>query len=758
MKNARTIRAICALAITAFAFGAQATPPPGPVGSVGLYYTMTSDPTTGSGYAAPLWQIGYRTDVSPTQFCFKFGNANTAWACTGSGGGGSGTISGSGTANITTKWTGPSTIGNGWAHDDGSAWGSASIFTIDEVSGNTLIGGSLTATAAQSELGNLNIGILSPSSITGTVNNYSPTGWSNKATTVIEVQLSAAATLTGLQALNPGSTVSLCNMSPTFDLTINDESGLSTAANRIENAGGFIKLAHHNANPEPECANYVYDGTITRWMNTSTTASTLHVLTLTSGFTVQSSGAAIAGGLQATQASAFAASVADVTATMAGSTFDTTAGPLQGTSINCTANATRLAGANNLTNVCGQFTASGGQINDAIVTLAGNNIFNESSGTSTFDGNLLMGAAGAVIELIQASGASSTPKITAFAGNPNGTVSGTSGDFLIDTSTPAIWQSTGGTAWTEGGGSGVTGGGTAPDMTIWTGANSVGNYAGSASTVCTVGQFVTTASLSGSGALTATCAAAAGGGTLTGVGTAPDLMEWTGTTVAGNYAGSAATACSAGSAATSATLSGSGALTTTCSAFTTGVTGAGMTTSSGAVAFKFAGTAPIFGLGKDGACAFDGVTTPVAGATLSGSTYTLTRPVWCSGGTIATGVTVKLAGYPYMDNGTGTLSGTAHILADGNSAITSSPGGATAGSWFSGTLAGGAVGAIGNSSTAALCNPWLTTISGGTAGSIGGTGGTGGTGAGGGGGGASATNVGFAGGGVTAGPRLPAET
>jgi hypothetical protein len=47
-----------------------------------------------------------------------------------------GGVFGTGTANRTTKWSGASTVGNGWASDDGTTWGSAGIFTITEASGN----------------------------------------------------------------------------------------------------------------------------------------------------------------------------------------------------------------------------------------------------------------------------------------------------------------------------------------------------------------------------------------------------------------------------------------------------------------------------------------------------------------------------------------------------------------------------------------------------------------------------------------------
>jgi hypothetical protein len=67
----------------------------------------------------------------------------------------------------------------------------------------------------------------------------------------------------------------------------------------------------------------------------------------------------------------------------------------------------------------------------------------------TFGGNSILLTAGTYYQLVQASGTAASPKELAFAGNPNGTVSGTKGDLLLDVTTPAIWQSTGGTTWTE---------------------------------------------------------------------------------------------------------------------------------------------------------------------------------------------------------------------------------------------------------------------------------------------------------------------
>lgn len=64
-------------------------------------------------------------------------------------------------------------------------------------------------------------------------------------------------------------------------------------------------------------------------------------------------------------------------------TFDTTAGALFTWAIRASATATRSAGANNLTNICGEFTATGAQSNIALQTIDGNVRLNTVSGTTT---------------------------------------------------------------------------------------------------------------------------------------------------------------------------------------------------------------------------------------------------------------------------------------------------------------------------------------------------------------------------------------
>lgn len=75
-----------------------------------------------------------------------------------------------------------------------------------------------------------------------------------------------------------------------------------------------------------------------------------------------------------------------------------------------------------------------------------------------------------------------------------------------------------------------------------------------------------------------------------------------------------------------------------------------------------------FGDSSDGAGVADG-STALAGATLSGSTYTLTRDVYYTNLTVSTAVTINPAGYRIFGTGTLTANGTAHINGDGNAGL-----------------------------------------------------------------------------------------
>ena len=117
----------------------------------------------------------------------------------------------------------------------------------------------------------------------------------------------------------------------------------------------------------------------------------------------------------------------------------------------------------------------------------------------------------------------------------------------------------------------------------------------------------------------------------------------------------------------------------------------------------------IYGDGSDGAATCDGSATP-AGTSKSGSDYTLTRDVYWSSLAMSTGTTLKTAGFRAFVNGTGTLTGTAHIHADGFAAAGGAPG--AGGGWdiqnavpgAGATLGGGRGGANGGSTLSTIIN------------------------------------------------------
>lgn len=82
--------------------------------------------------------------------------------------------------------------------------------------------------------------------------------------------------------------------------------------------------------------------------------------------------------------------------------------------------------------------------------------------------------------------------------------------------------------------------------------------------------------------------------------------------------------------------------------------------------------ANVLGNGNDGAIIFNGSTNPVAGATLSGSTYTATRDIYATDCTVNSSIILKMQGFRLFVNGTLLNSGT--ITSSGNDAVTTTAG------------------------------------------------------------------------------------
>lgn len=120
--------------------------------------------------------------------------------------------------------------------------------------------------------------------------------------------------------------------------------------------------------------------------------------------------------------------------------------------------------------------------------------------------------------------------------------------------------------------------------------------------------------------------------------------------------------------------------------------------------------APIFGDGSDGAVEFDG-TTVILGLTPSSSIYTLTRDIYLSGGSsIASGVTIKTAGFRIFCTGALTVDGTiqnnGNVGGDGGDAVAD---------------AAGAAGTVASTLSAGSCPAPVASVAG-VAGGAGGTG------------------------------------
>lgn len=108
------------------------------------------------------------------------------------------------------------------------------------------------------KVGNLAGTIIYPAAISGTTNDWAPTGLST-ATTIVEA-ISGDTTLTSLTGGVDGRRLDLCN-SGSFNLTLAHDTG-GTAANRFYLADAQNWILNASA---MSCASFVYDGTASRW-------------------------------------------------------------------------------------------------------------------------------------------------------------------------------------------------------------------------------------------------------------------------------------------------------------------------------------------------------------------------------------------------------------------------------------------------------------------------------------------------------------
>lgn len=121
-------------------------------------------------------------------------------------------------------------------------------------------------------LGGLNLasenGPLTPSALSGDVNNYAPTGWGESVTWLRLDPGGAARAITGLSATAHGHLVLIqnCADADNEDITLTIESTASTAANRFVGANNASVVIRSCGTPGGGGAAFViYDGIVNRW-------------------------------------------------------------------------------------------------------------------------------------------------------------------------------------------------------------------------------------------------------------------------------------------------------------------------------------------------------------------------------------------------------------------------------------------------------------------------------------------------------------
>lgn len=101
-------------------------------------------------------------------------------------------------------------------------------------------------------------GVTSPATISGTINDYAPTGLATSG--IVRQTLTGTAILTGLVAQGAGRIIFLENVDTTFSMTLNNEDLNSAAANRFTLPGAGAVLM-----PPGASVILSYDGTSSRW-------------------------------------------------------------------------------------------------------------------------------------------------------------------------------------------------------------------------------------------------------------------------------------------------------------------------------------------------------------------------------------------------------------------------------------------------------------------------------------------------------------
>ena len=285
-----------------------------------------------------------------------------------------GTTTGTGTTNTLAMWTGTSTLGDSpLLYNGTTTLSTAKDFTV---TGTTTLGSF--------------VGTVETVATAGTIDNL-PLG----ATTTV-LRLTAATLLNGVNGGVSGRMLTIFNDSGAT-LPIVNEAGTSAVGSRFALASGVaLRIAPYGT------ASCFYDGTGTRWrceddyiltqLSTTGSATIGNALTVTSGaLTVSSgfiSGTFGGGGAAAQFVYNGTAQVADRYSTYAinSATLDATAAGRIAYGVYSTVNASRSAGANNVTDIALYGTATGGQVNYALKTDDGDVWLNATSGTTKISG------------------------------------------------------------------------------------------------------------------------------------------------------------------------------------------------------------------------------------------------------------------------------------------------------------------------------------------------------------------------------------
>lgn len=199
------------------------------------------------------------TVVTPGTYSFPTITVGVDGRLTAAANGSPGSI-GPGTNNTVIKFSGTSGAQNSGITDDGT-----------------------TVTVAEAlRVGQLNGTVISPATITGTVNDYAPTGLSG-ATTVLVASSSGIPTITGLSGGVDGRMIKIYNIDASNDLLIACNNAGSAAANRITGPWGTVNLtlpAGTSSNVSLQ-----WNSSSSRWQVTSFTSNVLPSLAVTGTLT-----------------------------------------------------------------------------------------------------------------------------------------------------------------------------------------------------------------------------------------------------------------------------------------------------------------------------------------------------------------------------------------------------------------------------------------------------------------------------------------